>query len=123
LEVTAYPPRLFPAVPQWRNYYEAWTSVDFGTFFTNSLTVTILTLVGEIISSMIVAYGFARLQFPGRDLLFMVCLSGMMMPVYVTIIPLFSIFRALRWIDTLKPLIVPSFFGGLSPSSCSASSS
>lgn len=110
-EVIAYPPTLFPKSPQWGNYVEAWTSADLGLFFWNSTVVTSLSLIGQVFSSFVVAYGFARFRFPGRDLLFILCLSGMMMPVYVTIIPLFTLFRTLGWINTFKPLIVPTYFG------------
>jgi ABC-type glycerol-3-phosphate transport system permease component len=110
-EIHAYPPRLLPRVPQIGNYAEAWTSIQFGMFFANSTIVSVLAVVGQIVSSFVVAYGFARLRFPGRELLFLVCLSGMMMPVYVTIIPLFTLFMRIGWVDTLKPLIVPSYFG------------
>ncbi|MBC7235203.1 MAG: carbohydrate ABC transporter permease [Chloroflexi bacterium] len=112
IEVIAYPPRLLPRVPQWGNFAEAWTSIQFGTFFKNSTIVTVLVLVGTLVSCTLVAYGFSRFRFPGREILFLICLSGMMMPVYVTIIPLFMLFRTIGWINTLKPLIVPSFFGG-----------
>jgi multiple sugar transport system permease protein len=111
MEITAFPPRLLPRVALFGNYVEAWNSIEFGTFFVNSMTVGILSVVGQIVSSLVVAYGFARFRFPGRELLFLVCLSGMMMPVYVTIIPLFMLFNRLHWLDTLKPLIVPSYFG------------
>ena len=111
IEVTAYPPRLLPAVPQWGNFATAWSSIQFDVFFRNSTIVTVLCLVGTITSSLLVAYGFARFRFPGREALFLVCLSGMMMPVYVTIIPLFELFRSIHWTNTLKPLIVPSYFG------------
>jgi ABC-type glycerol-3-phosphate transport system permease component len=112
VEITAFPPSLLPKVPKWGNYAEAWTSIQFSQFFLNSAIVTVAAVVGTIVSSLLVAYGFARLRFPGREILFLICLSGMMMPAYVTIIPLFLMFRAIHWIDTLKPLIVPSFFGG-----------
>lgn len=111
MEVQQYPPRLLPRVPQWGNYLEAWNSSQFGMFFRNSGIVTVLAVLGAMASSLLVAYGFARLPFPGRDALFVLCLSGMMMPVYVTIIPVFMLFRSLGWTDTLKPLIVPSLFG------------
>ena len=112
VEVHAFPPSFLPKVPQWVNYYEAWTSIQFGRFFINSSMVTAAAVVGSVASSTLVAYGFARLRFPGREILFLICLSGMMMPVYVTIIPLFLMFRSIGWINTLKPLIVPSFFAG-----------
>jgi multiple sugar transport system permease protein len=110
-EVIAFPPRLLPREPQWQNYVEAWTSADFGRFFINSFIVTGFGLLGQMFSSLLVAYGFARFRFPGRDLLFILCLSGLMMPVYVTIIPLFTMFRAIGWTDSFLPLIVPSYFG------------
>jgi multiple sugar transport system permease protein len=111
-ELIEYPPRMLPRTPQWGNFHETWSAIQFNLFFANSTIVTILSVIGTIFSSFIVAYGFARFRFPGRDILFLLCLSGMMMPVYVTIIPLFTLFRAIRWTDTLKPLIVPSYFGG-----------
>lgn len=110
-EVIAFPPRLLPRDPQWGNYVEAWSYADFSLFFRNSILVSGLGLLGQIVSSLIVAYGFARFRFPGRDALFVLCLSGMMMPVYVTIIPLFTMFRAIGWTDSFLPLIVPSYFG------------
>jgi ABC-type glycerol-3-phosphate transport system permease component len=111
-EVIAFPPTFLPRVAQWGNYAEAWSYADFGLFFRNSILVTGLGLVGQMVSSLLVAYGFARFRFPGRDFLFVLCLSGMMMPVYVTIIPLFTMFRAIGWTDSFLPLIVPSYFGG-----------
>ena len=111
-ELIEYPPRILPRTPQWGNFQETWSAIQFNLFFANSIIVTVLSLIGTIFSSFVVAYGFARFRFPGRDFLFLLCLSGMMMPVYVTIIPLFTLFRAIRWTDTLKPLIVPSYFGG-----------
>ena len=111
-EVISVPPTFLPRDAQWGNYAEAWSYADFSLFFKNSILVTGLGLVGQMLSSLVVAYGFARFRFPGRDFLFVLCLSGMMMPVYVTIIPLFTMFRAIGWTDSFLPLIVPSYFGG-----------
>jgi multiple sugar transport system permease protein len=111
MEVHSYPPKILPRAPQWGNYAEAWNSIQFGMFFVNSAIVTVLAVLGQVASSLVVAYGFARIRFPGREFMFMLCLSGMMMPVYVTIIPLFMLYREIGWIDTLKPLIVPAYFG------------
>lgn len=111
-EILQYPPPLIPAQLQWENYLRVWTIIDFATFTKNSLIVTILSMIGSVSSAAIVAYGFSRYRFPGRDALFMVALSAMMLPPQVTIIPLFMIFKTIRWIDTLKPLIVPAFVGG-----------
>jgi ABC-type glycerol-3-phosphate transport system permease component len=74
--------------------------------------VTLTTVVGGTLTGLLVAYGFARFRFPFRELLFALCLSTLMLPPEVTIIPLYIIFKNLGWLDTLTPLIVPSFLGG-----------
>jgi ABC-type glycerol-3-phosphate transport system permease component len=111
-DVVSYPPRLFPRSIQWQNYPTAWNTVEFGPFFKNSLIVTGLSLIGSTATGLVVAYGFARFRFPGRDALFALCLSTLILPPEVTTIPLFMVFRSYGWLDTLKPLWVPSFFGG-----------
>jgi multiple sugar transport system permease protein len=80
-------------------------------YLKNTLVVVILGVIGTLLSSAIVAYGFSRLRFPGREALFVVMLSTMMLPAAVTKLPQFMIFRGLGWIDTLQPLWVPAFFG------------
>jgi multiple sugar transport system permease protein len=111
-EVVGYPPSLIPQVFQWGNYYQAWTSIQFDVFFKNSLIVVVLTVLGGTSSAFVVAYGFARFRFPGRNAAFALCLATLVLPPEVTIIPLFLTFKQVHWLDTLKPLIVPSFFGG-----------
>lgn len=110
-EILQYPPKWIPEVFHWENFGNAWMSQPFNLYLENSLTVTILTTIGQLISSSLVAYGFARFNFKGRDFLFMVVLATMMIPWEVTMIPLYMEFNYLGWINTLKPLIVPSFFG------------
>lgn len=110
-ELFTWPPVWWPAVPRWQNFAEAWAAQPFGRFLWNSLVVGGLSTLGQLFSSSLVAYGFARYQFRGRDALFMVMLGSMMIPWDVTMIPLYMQFNALGWINTLKPLIVPSFFG------------
>lgn len=77
----------------------------------NTVYVTLLTIIGTVLSSSLVAFAFARLRWPGRDVLFVVLLATMMIPPAVTMLPVFLIFRSLNWIDTLKPLWVPALFG------------
>ena len=84
--------------------------LNFSRFFLNSLTLVIFAMIGQIISSSMVAYGFARLRAPGKNFLFIVLLRTMMIPGEVTMIPSFILFRYLGWINTLLPLIVPNFF-------------
>ena len=102
--------------PRWMNYVEALMYLPpetyYGwTFLKNSLVLTILSVLGTVLSSSMVAYSFARLKWPGREGWFKVMLATMMIPGAVTLMPQFLIFRSLGWIDTLRPLWVPAFFG------------
>jgi multiple sugar transport system permease protein len=106
------PIRWIPDRLAWENYTAALTSVPTFTFLKNTLIITIVSLIGEVLTSSLAAYGFARLRFPGRNLLFVLMLSTLMLPFFVVLIPLFILFRTLGWIDTLLPLTVPAFFGG-----------
>lgn len=108
----AYPVQWVPDPIVWSNYATALDTVETLTFLANTMIVTTATLVGGLLTASLAAYGFARMRFPGRDFLFMLCLSGMMLPFMVTMIPQFVLFRELGWINTLLPLIVPAFFGG-----------
>jgi multiple sugar transport system permease protein len=96
----------------WANYKNALTVLPFHLFLKNTITITISCIIGQVLSASLVAFGFSRMRFPGRDVLFVLVLSTMMLPAQVTMIPTFILFTKLRWIDTLKPLIVPAFFGG-----------
>ncbi|MCC6174946.1 MAG: carbohydrate ABC transporter permease [Chloroflexi bacterium] len=110
-QTRAYPPIWIPLPPRWENYPQALTAQPFGQYFLNSFIISIGVIVGDLISCSFVAYGFARLRFPGRNLLFMVLVSTLMVPFIVRLVPLFLIFKQLGWINTYLPLIVPSFFG------------
>lgn len=111
-QIYTVPPVLIPNPVFWNNFYDAWTRFDFNqaafnSVFLYSLPVTIFTLI----SSMIVAYGFAKIPWRGRDALFWVCIATMMLPWQVTMVPLFIIFKNLGWINTYWPFVVPSLFG------------
>jgi multiple sugar transport system permease protein len=110
-EVFSFPPKFVPDVPLLSNFIDAWNSQPFGTYFKNSVIVTVLTTIGQLISCSLVAYGFARYDFKYKNILFMLLLSTMMIPWDVTMIPLYMEFNMFGWINTLKPLIVPAFFG------------
>jgi multiple sugar transport system permease protein len=107
-----FPIRWIPERLAWENYVIAFTRVPTLTFLKNTLIISIVTLVGTLFTASLAAYGFARLRFPGRDLLFTLMLSTLMLPYFVTMIPLFVLFRNLGWINTFLPLTVPAFFGG-----------
>jgi ABC-type glycerol-3-phosphate transport system permease component len=111
-EIFVFPPTWVPEQLRWQNYVQVWQRVPYGVFVLNSTIVTLLAVVGQTLSSAVVAYGFARYRFPGRDALFLLTLATLIMPREVTLIPTFLLFRYLGWVDTLLPLIVPHFLGG-----------
>lgn len=112
-ELYRYPPTWWPEQMLFaRNYAEIFSVVPFALWLYNTAVITTLSLVGTIISATLVAYGFARFRVPGRDLFFFITLSTIMMPVEVTLIPTYLLFKEFRWIDTWYPLWVPSWFGG-----------
>ncbi len=111
-EITAFPPVFVPSQLRFENYARAWQKVPFLSFYINSLTVTVLAVLGQVISATLVAYGFSRFRFPGRDAIFMLVIATLIVPWEVTIVPSFILYKWLGWLDTLKPLIVPYWFGG-----------
>ena len=108
-----YPPQLFTRPLRWNNFSEGWGALPFTRWFLNTSTITLLSVTGAMVSSSLVAYGFALLEFPGRTILFVILLSTMMLPFHVRLIPMFITFRYLGWIDTYLPLVVPFFLGGV----------
>ena len=110
-EVFAQPYRWLPDPLQWQNYVRAVTILPVPRFLWNTVVITAPVMVATALSSALVAYGFARFRFPGRDLLFSLCLATMMLPGQVTMIPLYILFARLGWVDTYLPLIVPALFG------------
>lgn len=112
-ELYRYPPTWWPEQMKFvENYIEIFNVVPFGRWFVNTVYITVLALLGTVVSATLVAYGFARFRIPGRDLFFFVTLSTIMLPVEVTLIPTYLLFKNLQWIDTYYPLIAPSWFGG-----------
>lgn len=105
------PPILIPWPLRFQNYPEALVAQPFGIFFLNTFKYALLSGLGAIFSNALVAYGFSRIRWKGRDVLFFVCLCTMMIPFQVRMIPLYIIFRDLHWLNSYKPLIVPAFFG------------
>jgi len=96
---------------KWSNYPEALTYIPFLRYTLNTLIICALTVLGAVFSNSLVAYSFGRIRWPGRDILFVVLLSTMMIPAQVTMIPVFTIFKSLGWVNTIKPLVVPAFLG------------
>ena len=99
-----------PTSFEWQNYVNAWRVVPFARFYLNSIFVCVLTTAGQVASSALAAYAFARLRFPGRDKMFFAYLATMMVPGVVTMIPVFILLEQIGWIDTYKAVILPPMF-------------
>lgn len=110
-DTVLYPPVLVSNPLQWQNYATLFERFPFGQYIVNSSLVTSLVIIGTVMSNSLAAYGFARLRMPGRDLIFILLLSTLMLPGIVLIIPQFVLYSRLQWINTYYPLILPAFFG------------
>lgn len=111
-ELMTFPPTWFPETPQWQNYGRVLEKVPFLRWAWNSIFVVAISTLGSVLSASIVAYSFARFNYPGRETIFIITLATMMLPAQVTLIPQFILFNQLGWINTLFPLWVPYLFGG-----------
>ena len=96
--------------PTWDNFVKAWDQVQFGLLFRNTLVIAIISTIGTLISCILVAYGFARFHVPGKNILFIILISTIVLPPQATIIPLYIIFTKLGWTGSWLPLLVPAFF-------------
>lgn len=96
--------------PTWNNYLEVWNTINFPRTMWNTTFYAVSTLIGTLISCTLVAYGFARFRFPGREFLFIVLIATIFLPGFVTLIPTYTVFQRIGWVGTWLPLIVPAFF-------------
>jgi multiple sugar transport system permease protein len=107
-KVFQLPPQWIPDPVMWENYLTVWQAVPLGQYYVNSLIVCGITTAGQVGTAILAAYVFARLEFPGKDIIFLTILGTMMIPEQVKMIPSFIILRELNWIDTFTGLIVPA---------------
>ena len=113
-EVFANAASLIPAKLNFSNYVEGWKGFGgntFTTFFKNSFIIVVISMIGQVVSSALVAFGFSRIKFRGRTFWFTCMIISMMMPAEILMIPQYLIFSKLHWINSYKPLIIPGFFG------------
>jgi multiple sugar transport system permease protein len=110
-ELSVWPPIWIPKPPQWRNFLAAFSEAQFSVFVVNTLRVAIPSVIGAVLSNALIAYGFARIRWPGRDVVFAIVLGTMILPGFVTFIPLYIIFHKLNWLNTYRPLVIPIWFG------------
>ncbi len=109
-EVYAYPIIWIPSRLVLENYLDVFRNVPFGRYLWNSTVLSVLGIIGNMLGSSLAAFSFARLRFPGRTVFFIIMLSTMMVPVWVTMVPTFILFSRLGWLDTYLPILVPNFF-------------
>jgi ABC-type glycerol-3-phosphate transport system permease component len=111
-QIFIFPPMWIPDPFVWENYTEGWFGfVNFNLFLRNSLIITFGNMLGNLFSCSLAAYGFARLRARGKNIMFLLVLSTMMIPMWVTLIPQYVIFARMGWINTFLPLMVPAWFG------------
>jgi len=110
-QVYHVPPIWIPNPVRFKNYPEVLIQRPFGRYFLNTMQYAVPTVVGVLVSSALVAYGFSRVRWWGRDALFFICLSTMMVPFQVVMIPLYITFKDFGWLNSYKPLVIPAFFG------------
>lgn len=111
-QVMAFPPEWIPETLYWSNFTTSWVTLDFHVFYLNTIYLTLFNIVGTLISTSLVAFAFARLRFRGRNTLFIILLSTMMLPSQVTLIPTYVFFARLGWVNSFWPLIVPTWLAG-----------
>ncbi|HTC85827.1 MAG TPA: carbohydrate ABC transporter permease, partial [Candidatus Acidoferrum sp.] len=96
--------------PHWENYVNVWNEINYPRLLLNTVLIAFIGMIGTVVSCVIVAYGFARFRFPGRNLLFILVIATVFLPAAVTIIPTYTIFSKIGWVGTWLPLLVPAFF-------------
>jgi len=111
VEASRFPPTWFPAVPQWHDFSDVFTAVPFLTYFLNTVFYTAAVTVGQFVCCSLAAFAFARLRFPGRNVLFIVYLTTMLIPVAVTIVPSFIEMKAFGWLDSIWAMTIPGMLG------------
>lgn len=105
-DVFAWPPEWIPRPAQWHNFADAWKAMPFSKYLSNTVFIVILGMIAEMTSETLVAYGFARFDFPGKNVIFFILLSTMMLPFHVTLIPTFVIWNKLGLVDNFDPLVL-----------------
>jgi multiple sugar transport system permease protein len=110
-EIYAIPKKWMPDLPQWGNYLTVLTRIPFGLYYFNTLKITVLNILGTLLSCSLVAFAFARMRFRFKSFWFLLVISTTIIPIHVLIIPRFILFRTLGWLSSHLPLIVPAFFG------------
>jgi multiple sugar transport system permease protein len=110
-QIFSYPPEWIPKPAKFSNYREAFEAIPYLKYILNTMKTTSLAVLGNVLSAPMIGYAFGKLKWPGRDKVFMLVVATMMLPFTVTMIPLYSLFSRLGWINTYIPLVLPDFLG------------
>ena len=110
-EIMRFPPTFWPEEWHFENYLYTWQTANFTRYTLNTLFIATVSVFANVISNSFIAYGFAKIEFKGKRVLFAILLATMMLPGFVTLIPTYILFSKLGWLNTYLPLIVPPFFG------------
>lgn len=110
-EIAMYPPKLLPEKPMFENFIIAWGKAPFTKYTINTLIIVFFSIIGNVFVNSFVSYGFAKVDFVGKNILFTCILATMMIPGFITLVPTYVIFSKLHWVNTYLPLIVPAFLG------------
>lgn len=110
-EIAMYPPKLLPERPMFENFVIAWGKAPFTRYTINTLIIVFFCIIGNVFVNSFVSYGFAKVDFAGKNILFSCILATMMIPGFITLVPTYVIFSKLGWVNTYLPLIVPAFLG------------
>ncbi len=110
-EIAMYPPKLLPEKPMFENFIIAWQKAPFTKYTINTLIIVFFSIIGNVFVNSFVSYGFAKVDFAGKNILFSCILATMMIPGFITLVPTYVIFSKLHWVNTYLPLIVPAFLG------------
>ncbi len=109
-ESTQIPPKIFPTKPQWENYKEAARTLPYNKFYFNTIVYTLVTTLGQLVFCSMAGYAFARINFPGRNIIFVIILSVLMVPGQIFLIPQFMIIKKLGLLNSIPALILPGLF-------------
>jgi ABC-type glycerol-3-phosphate transport system permease component len=110
-QIYVFPPQWIPDPVRWENYVEVFTAVPVLLYARNTIIIAVFSTIGTVLSSIVAGYAFGRLRFKGRDFVFSALLATLMLPFVVIMIPVYVMFSKVGWVNTLLPLIVPSYFG------------
>jgi multiple sugar transport system permease protein len=110
-QIFAWPPKLIPDPIEWSNYPKVFDTIPLDRYFLNTLGYTTAVTIGQLLFCSLAGYAFARLKFPGRDLIFFLYLGTMMIPGSVTLVPSFILMRWFHWVDTVWAMTIPGMFG------------